>query len=102
MHMPYQNIFYKVKVERYLVPILLNKIGLDIQLSRTLKGKVMNPLMFQVRFEISLQTRELLWGVTGELPGNYWVSKIICLSGMEQIVFELTLISFLNMFFPSL
>ena len=38
------------KRERYLVPLLLNQIGLSTQLRKTLRGKVMNNLIFQVIF----------------------------------------------------
>ena len=50
------------KVERYLVPILLNQIGLGTQLRITSRGKVMNHLMFQVRVSDFLCRQ-----------GNYWV-----------------------------
>ena len=70
--------------------------------------------------KFSLQIRQLLWGVTGYLLGNYWVItrkllgnyqgitgellvnywiiKIICQSGIERIVFGLTSPSFLNLY----
>ena len=47
-------------------------------------------------------TRELLgnyWRITGELFGNYWGINIICISGIERIVFELTSPSLLNLYF---
>ena len=49
MKRPYQHIFSQEKGERYLVPLLINQIGLGSQLRITSKGKVMNHLMFQVR-----------------------------------------------------
>ena len=41
--------------------------------------------------KFSLQTRELL--------GNYWGIKIICISGIEIIVFEITSPSLLTLYF---
>ena len=63
--------------------------------------------------KFSLQTKELLgnyWGIprellgnyqgiTGNLLGNYWGIKIICISGIEIIVFEITLPYFLTLYF---
>ena len=62
-----------------MVPLLLNQIVLGDQLRRTLKGKVMNRLMFQVRIRIFLCRQGnyfggLLcnyWGVNGVLLDNY-------------------------------
>ena len=52
MQRPYKQICSQGKGERYLVPILLNQIGLGTQLRRISKGKVINHLMFQVIFGI--------------------------------------------------
>ena len=67
MQRPYQQILSQVKVESYLVPIMMNHIGLGTQLRRILKGEVMNNLMFQVIFEILFADK----GITGGLLGNY-------------------------------
>ena len=50
MQRPHQHICSQGKLERHLVPLLLNQIGLGTQLRRTLKGKVINRLMFHVIF----------------------------------------------------
>ena len=55
-----------------MVPLLLNQIGLAIQLSRTSKGGVMNHLMFQVILWNFLCRQGNYWGITRELMGNYW------------------------------
>ena len=42
--------FLSRKSRKFLVPLLLNQIGLGTQLRKTSKGKVMNNLMIQVIF----------------------------------------------------
>ena len=42
--------FSQRKLERYLVPLMLNQIGLGTKLKKTSEEKVMNNLMFQVTF----------------------------------------------------
>ena len=49
VHSDAESIFSQGKGEIYLLPLLLNQIGLGTQLRRTSKGKVMNHLMFQMR-----------------------------------------------------
>ena len=49
-----------------MIPLLLNKIGLDTQLSITSKLKVVTNLMLQVGFEIFFADK----GITEELLGN--------------------------------
>ena len=68
MQRPYQHIFSLGKEEMYLVPLLLNQIGLGTQLRRTRKWRVLNNFMFQVIFWKFLCRQ----GITGELLGNYW------------------------------
>ena len=49
-----------------------------------------------------LQKRELLkdyWEITRELMGGYWGIEIICTSGIERIVFDIILPSFLTLYF---
>ena len=80
MQVPYQQFCYQGKGERYMVPLLLNQIGLVTQLRRTLKGEVMNHLMFQVIFWIFLCRQGNYWGITIELLGNYWVKGVLLLN----------------------
>ena len=67
MQRPYQQILSQGKGERYLVPLILSKIGLGTQSRRTSKGGVINHVMFYVRLVIFFT--DMI--ITGELLGNY-------------------------------